>query len=593
MYNFIQLAYFAKAKGHKYIKRIPVGTTASGRTKYRYIYNVTHTVGGKHLLDEAHLKVGTKLMLTSKSGEEVHAHIVGVKGDKVTIRYDDGEKKDQNRTLSKKELLKQFNDEHGIEQKIKEAREATQARLSEALKNNVSEKQLKRIQDRIDRLTLDTSSSEPSKLHKELLQKHKVNAQQVDASIDEFKKTRGTTENNPDVMMLRRLQRIERHGNERACTTYNNLLEKSASDNQAVLKAVEAYNDVIDPYSDPESLTKIANAKFANLVQYSSLGVAYTEGKDATYKTIKKAYGTSTANYQNREILRMTGIDMKKTGMTVAEACEHIAEDHPMIKHLTKEKVSTEKAKLALSLVKQEIEKSCAGFSFANNKYKQGDVHKNHEIHKVLTNPRQIETAKGSSSAVAFIEDKFEEAYPERSKHKTLLGYTKRDRSYASTGANSSLVAISQYGRGLRTRAHELAHTLEGDSTGGYHTFQRPTKQDMLANTTPLDPQFDKHADYQLPIQEAVTLSHMTRIERGTSEAYTIQEMAFGDKYADLYTGKMYHFGETEFVSTGVQEFFSNRDSDTQMSKLADFAVSDPHHFLTTYGILKGYAKHE
>ena len=579
MYNFIQLAYFAKAKGHKYIKRIPVGTTASGRTKYRYIYNVTHTVGGKHLLDEAHLKVGTKLMLTSKSGEEVHAHIVGVKGDKVTIRYDDGENKDQNRTISKKELLKQFNDEHGIEQKIKEAREATQAQLSEALKNNVSEKQLKRIQDRIDRLTLETSSSEPSKLHKELLQKHKVNAQQVEASIDEWAKTRATSINNPDVMVLRRLQRVKRHGNERACTTYNNLLEKSASDNQAVLKAVEAYKDLIDPYSDPESLTQIANAKFANLVQYSSLGVAHTEGKDATYKTIKKAYGTGTANYQNREILRLTGIDMKKTGMTVAEACEHISEDHPMIKHLVREKASSEKAKLALSLVKQEIEKSCADFNLSNNKYKAGELHKNHFVN-AFSNMEQTKVAKSCSHLIAFIEDKFLEAYPERKTHEIqLVGESKNGRAYAQPDKERSSIYMFRNDQTLKTWAHEIAHTLEGQSTSKV--------------SRSFDPQFDAHASYQLPIQEAVTLSHMTRIERGTHEVYKGKERAFGDKYANLYTGKMYKHGSTEFVSMGVQEFFASSDPDTQMSKLADFAVSDPHHFLTTYGILKGYAKHE
>ncbi|HCT51313.1 MAG TPA: hypothetical protein DF712_02530, partial [Balneola sp.] len=49
-----------KAAGHKYIKRIPVGETKTGKVRYRYIYNATHTVGGKHLLDDAHLQTGTK-----------------------------------------------------------------------------------------------------------------------------------------------------------------------------------------------------------------------------------------------------------------------------------------------------------------------------------------------------------------------------------------------------------------------------------------------------------------------------------------------------------------------------------------------------
>ena len=564
MYNFIQLAYFAKAKGHKYIKRIPVGTTASGRTKYRYVYNVTSTVGGKHLLDEAHLKVGTKLMLTSKSGEEVHAHIVGVKGDKVTIRYDDGEKKDQNRTVSKKDLLKEFNQEHGIKQKIKEAREATQAQLSEALKNNVSEKQLKRIQDRIDRLTLETSSSEPSKLHKELLQKHKVNAQQVDASIDEWAKS----SDKEDMKMLTRLAFIQKHGSERACTTYNNLLEKSASDNQAMLKAVEAYQDLINPFARPDYLNQLTAIKVHNLKV--NFRLFHIQTKDDTYEDIKKyreKYGEQGARRTEEirlKIKKQTGIDIKETGMTVAEACEHIADNHPMLSPIKEELASSEQAKLALSLVKQEIEKSCADFNFANNKYKEGDIHKNHKVANALKG-KSLEVATRDSHKVAFIEDKFEEAYPDRVVHTTILDYTRSDRAFAHPTKTVSSIHIGE-SNNIKARAHELAHTFEGNN---------------------------ERLDYQLPIQEAVTLSHMTRIERGSAESYTIQEKTFGDKYASKYTGKLYTKGETEFVSTGVQEFFASSDPDTQMNKLANFAVSDPHHFLTTYGILKGYAKHE
>ena len=50
------LELLIKGAGHKYIKRIPVGTTKTGKVRYRYIYRADHTVGGKHLLDEAHSK---------------------------------------------------------------------------------------------------------------------------------------------------------------------------------------------------------------------------------------------------------------------------------------------------------------------------------------------------------------------------------------------------------------------------------------------------------------------------------------------------------------------------------------------------------
>jgi len=114
----------AKGAGHKYIKRIPIGMTPTGRTKYRYIYKETHTVGGKHLLDEAHLKVGAKLMLESGQGKQVHAHIIAVNGNKVTIEYDDGARKGETKTLTKQELLNEFDEVHGIGAKIRASKPA-------------------------------------------------------------------------------------------------------------------------------------------------------------------------------------------------------------------------------------------------------------------------------------------------------------------------------------------------------------------------------------------------------------------------------------------------------------------------------------
>ena len=43
--HLLLLIDLLKGKGHKYIKRIPVGVDKkTGRTRYRYVYNVTHTV---------------------------------------------------------------------------------------------------------------------------------------------------------------------------------------------------------------------------------------------------------------------------------------------------------------------------------------------------------------------------------------------------------------------------------------------------------------------------------------------------------------------------------------------------------------------
>ena len=91
-----------KAAGHKYIKRIPI---SSNPTKYRYVYSATSTVRGKNILDEAHLKVGTKLMLQSEAGLKrgdtlqykgksysvrSKRNLKGINGFKITLDAKDG-----------------------------------------------------------------------------------------------------------------------------------------------------------------------------------------------------------------------------------------------------------------------------------------------------------------------------------------------------------------------------------------------------------------------------------------------------------------------------------------------------------------------
>jgi hypothetical protein len=83
-------------------------------------------------------------------------------------------------------------------------------------------------------------------------------------------------------------------------------------------------------------------------------------------------------------------------------------------------------------------------------------------------------------------------------------------------------------------------------------------------------------------------------------------EYAFEDKYQNNYTGKLYNNGSSELVTMGIQEFFDYQDFKVkesgrgvepadpevqQMKRITDFALTDPHHYLVTYGILKGYAK--
>ena len=151
----------SKAAGHKYIKRVPY--QSGGKLRYRYIYNVTHTHQGKHVLDPDHMKVGTKLMLDATAGKEVHGHITAVSGDKVTFAYDDGPRKGEVVTMGKVELVAELDKVHGISGKLSEARAKQKAVVDKLKERGASEKQIAREQKRLDALGGEAEKDEPKK----------------------------------------------------------------------------------------------------------------------------------------------------------------------------------------------------------------------------------------------------------------------------------------------------------------------------------------------------------------------------------------------------------------------------------------------
>ena len=163
MFSYTQWAldWLSKAAGHKYIKRIPY--QSGGRTRYRYIYNVTHTHGGKHVLDPDHMKVGTKLMLDATSGAEVHGHIQSVSGDKVTFVYDDGPKKGESVTMSKDKLATELDKVHGISGKLDAARKKQSDIVAKLKEKGASAKQIARAEARLKALGGDTPKAETPK----------------------------------------------------------------------------------------------------------------------------------------------------------------------------------------------------------------------------------------------------------------------------------------------------------------------------------------------------------------------------------------------------------------------------------------------
>jgi len=120
-----------KAAGHKYLKRIPY--MSRGKMRYRYVYKVAHSAGGRLLLDPEHMIVGAAFQIHAQSGAEVHAHIVSTSGDTITYMPDDGPDKGKPVTTTRAELAAKLNKLHRVDEVIATER-AKQAKLLEDLK---------------------------------------------------------------------------------------------------------------------------------------------------------------------------------------------------------------------------------------------------------------------------------------------------------------------------------------------------------------------------------------------------------------------------------------------------------------------------
>jgi len=108
-YSFI-IDSLIKAMTHKYIRRIPKGVTKTGKTKYMYFY-AGQEGRGKGIAHEHELIQGASFAM-GNGDQRHHAHITKEEGDKVTVKYDDGAKKGQEETMTKKEFQALVHGEH-------------------------------------------------------------------------------------------------------------------------------------------------------------------------------------------------------------------------------------------------------------------------------------------------------------------------------------------------------------------------------------------------------------------------------------------------------------------------------------------------
>ena len=143
-----------KAITHKYIRRVPKGITKTGATKYMYYY-AGQEGHGKGVAHEEELVVGASFAFGEHGKTRYHAHISKVDGDKITVKYDDGDKKDTSETMTKKQFQAMIHGEH------KEAIKQAQTKAEKQLKDFQAGKE-KGV--KVKQSTLDKLESQVNKL---------------------------------------------------------------------------------------------------------------------------------------------------------------------------------------------------------------------------------------------------------------------------------------------------------------------------------------------------------------------------------------------------------------------------------------------
>jgi hypothetical protein len=154
-----------KALTHKYVRRVPKGVTKTGATKYVYYY-AGQEGHGKGIAHENELVTGASFAFGEHGKTRYHAHITKVDGDKVTVKYDDGDKKGTEETMTKKQFQTLVHGEHATG--IKQAKEKAEKQLKDfqaGKEKGVKVKQstLDKLEQRVKNLDeLTTQDEEPT-----------------------------------------------------------------------------------------------------------------------------------------------------------------------------------------------------------------------------------------------------------------------------------------------------------------------------------------------------------------------------------------------------------------------------------------------
>jgi hypothetical protein len=152
-----------KALTHKYIRRVPKGVTKTGATKYVYYY-AGQEGHGQGIAHESELIQGASFAFGEHGKSRYHAHITKVDGDKLTIKYDDGDKKGKEETMTKKQFQSLLHGEH--KESIKQAQSKAEKQLQEAKTHKergvkFSDKTMSKLESQVNKLKGIVSPDQP------------------------------------------------------------------------------------------------------------------------------------------------------------------------------------------------------------------------------------------------------------------------------------------------------------------------------------------------------------------------------------------------------------------------------------------------
>jgi hypothetical protein len=184
-YSFIA-DQLLKALTHKYVRRVPKGVTKTGATRYMYYY-AGQEGHGKGVAHESELVQGASFAFGEHGKSRYHAHITKVDGDKLTIKYDDGDKKGKEETMTKKQFQALVHGEHS--QAIKQAQSKAEKQLQEAKTGKergvkFSDKTMSKLEERVKNLQGFTQKQEQVKQE----EKKKPTPKKKETSADDIVK---------------------------------------------------------------------------------------------------------------------------------------------------------------------------------------------------------------------------------------------------------------------------------------------------------------------------------------------------------------------------------------------------------------------